>query len=107
METISLKVLATKVLTGKPEGNMIETKSFPRSKQKSYGEAIQETKAKGYGCAACGNRIYREVEAWEMSELPALSPWRYEHSVERYWRCERCGAVFQWIGGIAGPKFIN
>ena len=65
------------------------------------------TKAKGYGCAGCGNRIYEVVQAWEISELPESSSWTHEHSSVVHWRCEGCDAVFEIIGGSKGPQFLN
>ena len=65
------------------------------------------TKAKGYGCAGCGNRIYEVVQAWEISELPESSSWTHEHSSVVHWRCDGCDAVFEIIGGSKGPQFLN
>ena len=65
------------------------------------------TKAKGYGCAGCGNRIYEVVQAWEISELPASFTWNYEHTSVVHWKCEGCGAVFEIIGGSRGPQPLN
>ena len=70
-------------------------------------EKKQVTRARGYGCGACGNTIYQTVEAWEMSELPALSAWQYEHQIIVNWQCEGCGTVFEIIGGTAGPQILN
>ena len=64
-------------------------------------------KAKGYGCAGCGNRIYEVVQAWEISELPASFTWNYEHTPVNHWKCEDCGAVFEIIGGSRGPQPLN
>ena len=65
------------------------------------------TRAKGYGCAGCGNRIYEAIGAWEISELPASLPWQYEHVPAIHWKCEGCGVVFQIIGGTLGPVLIQ
>ena len=65
------------------------------------------TRARGYGCAACGNRIYLAVEQWELSELPQWSPWKHEHRPVIVWQCEKCGAIFKVIGGSRGPQPFN
>lgn len=65
------------------------------------------TRARGYGCGACGNTIYQAVEAWEMSELPEGSPWTHEHRAVIHWQCEECKAVYEIIGGSKGPQPIN
>ena len=67
----------------------------------------QSTRAKGYGCAGCQNRIYEAVQAWEISELPESSSWTHEHSSVVHWRCEGCDAVFEIIGGSRGLQKIN
>ena len=67
----------------------------------------ENVKAIGYGCAGCGNRIYEVVQAWEVSELPASSPWMYEHIPVIHWKSEDCGTVFEIIGGSKGPQFLN
>ena len=41
----------------------------------------------GYGCGRCGNRVYRLVPPG--------------------WMCERCGMVFELIGGIRGPVPVH
>ena len=107
METMSIKTLALKALQGNPEGNREETKSFPRGKQNGNQETTKETKACGNGCAACGNKIYQAVEAWETKELPESSPWQHDHKPVTHWQCEGCGAVFKIIGGSKGPQPIN
>ena len=107
METMGIKTLALKALQGNPEGNRGETKSFPRGKQKGVKETTPETKAKGYGCGKCGNKLYQAVEAWAMFELPASSAWTHEHTPVTNWQCEQCKAVYEWIGGNKGPQPIN
>jgi hypothetical protein len=67
----------------------------------------QNTKALGYGCAGCGNRVYQAVEAWVLSELPESSPWQYEHKPVVHWQCEQCSAVYELIGGSRGPQPLN
>ena len=65
------------------------------------------TKAKGYGCAGCGNKIYQAAQGWEVREISVDSEWTHEHKPETHWRCESCGTVFQYIGGSNGPQPIN
>ena len=67
----------------------------------------QPHQTKGYGCASCGNRIYKAVQTWEISELPAPSPWKYEHTPAVHWKCEGCGTIFQYIGGTRGPNVTH
>jgi uncharacterized protein with PIN domain len=64
-------------------------------------------RAQGYGCAACGNKIYRAIQSWETSNLPEPSSWTHNHRAVTYWHCESCGAVYELIGGSRGPKIIN
>ena len=59
------------------------------------------TREKGYCCAACGNKIYHAIEAWETYELPEPSPWTHEHRAVTHWQCGGCGRVFHWIGEIS------
>jgi DNA-directed RNA polymerase subunit RPC12/RpoP len=65
------------------------------------------TKARGYGCAGCGSKIYQTIQAWKMNELDQSSPWQYEHRLGTAWKCEGCGAVFQIIGGTKGSQYIT
>jgi hypothetical protein len=65
------------------------------------------TRAMGFGCAGCGNKIYEAVQAWEISELPATAPHTHEHIPVTHWQCEGCGSEFQYIGGTNGPQLIN
>ena len=65
------------------------------------------TKARGYGCAECGSKIYQTIQAWKMNELDQSSSWQYEHRLVTAWKCEGCGAVFQIIGGTKGPQYIT
>jgi len=67
----------------------------------------ENIKAIGYGCAGCGNKIFEALQAWESSELPASSPWMYEHIPVIHWKCLGCGAVFQWIGRTKDPELTN
>ena len=67
----------------------------------------KNVKAIGYGCAGCGNRIYQAVKVWDISELPASSPWTHEHKPITHWKCKGCGAVFSIIGGTRGPVLIQ
>jgi len=67
----------------------------------------KNVKAIGYGCAGCGNRIYQAVKVWDISELPASSPWTYEQKPITHWKCKGCGAVFSIIGGTRGPVLIQ
>ena len=64
-------------------------------------------RAKGYGCAGCGNKIYQVIQGWETKELPSSSPWTHEHKPVIQWKCEGCGIVFHWIGGTKGPQLIS
>jgi len=107
METMSLKSLAVKILAGNQQGNQTETKSFLGEKLKGNQETTQETRAKGYGCGACGNKIYQAVQTWEMSELPTGSPGTHEHRLVTHWQCEQCKAVYEIIGGSKEPQPIN
>jgi hypothetical protein len=43
--------------------------------------------AQGYGCAACGNKIYQQVF--------------------NGWECEKCKAIYEIIGGSKGPVLIQ
>ena len=122
METISLKALAIKTLEGNQEGNQQETKSFPRGIQegnhsKSFPVELprvgnqetlkkKPTKAQGFGCSGCGNKIYQAVQAWEISELPRTSEYTHEHKPVTHWQCQGCKAVFQIIGGSKGPTIM-
>ena len=65
------------------------------------------TRAKGFGCAGCGNCIYRAVEVWEIRELFEPSEYTHEHTPVTHWKCQGCGAVFEMIGGSRGPQIIN
>ena len=65
------------------------------------------TRARGFGCIGCGNRIYEAIQGWEMSELPESSPWTHEHTPVTNWKCQGCGAIFEIIGGSNGPQIIN
>ena len=67
----------------------------------------QPQRMKGYGCAGCGNKIYQAVKGWETNELPAPSPWKYEHTPAVHWKCEGCGTIFQYIGGTRVPMLIQ
>jgi hypothetical protein len=122
METTSLKALAIKTLEGNQEGNQQETKSFPRGIQegnsgKSFPVELprvgnqetlksKPTKALGYGCAGCGNRMYQAVQAWELNQLPETAEFQHEHKSITHWKCQGCGTVFQWIGGSQGPTIM-
>ena len=64
-------------------------------------------RATGYSCARCGNKIYQVIQGWETKELPASSPWMYEHIPVIHWKCEGCGINFQWIGGTKGPQLVS
>ena len=64
-------------------------------------------KAKGYGCAACGNKIYQAVRVWEISSLPEKSNFKFEHKQVTHWKCEGCDKIFQVIGGTKGPIIIQ
>ena len=46
-----------------------------------------QNRAHGYGCAACGCKIYR----------PDINGWK----------CENCNTVYEIIGGSRGPVFIQ
>lgn len=63
--------------------------------------------AQGYGCAGCGNRIYKAVNAWEMRQFPAGTIWEHEHQSVIHWRCEQCQTIYEIIGGSKGPEYIN
>ena len=101
------------------EGNVIKYKgpsevltpdilqTLKTKKQEILQAEKKPTRAQGYGCAGCGNRIYQAVEAWVLSELPESSPWQYEHKPVVHWKCEGCGAVFEIIGGSRDPQPIN
>jgi hypothetical protein len=65
------------------------------------------TRAKGFGCAGCGNKIYEAVEVWETREILEPSEFKHEHIQVTHWQCEGCGAVFEIIGGSKGPQFLN
>ena len=65
------------------------------------------TRARGYGCAGCGNKIYEAVEVWETREILEPSEFKHEHKPAMRWQCEGCGAVFEIIGGSKGPQPIN
>jgi hypothetical protein len=67
----------------------------------------QTVKALGYGCSGCGNRIYKAVKGWKISELPAVSTFTHEHTSVTHWQCETCETVYEIIGGTRGLQFIN
>ena len=64
------------------------------------------TRARGYGCVNCGNKIYQAVNSWEMSELPAGSPWSHEHRPIIAWQCEQCEAVDEIVNGSLEPHSL-
>ena len=65
------------------------------------------TRAMGFGCASCGNKIYEAVEVWETREILEPSEFKHEHIPVTHWQCEGCGAVFEIVGGSKGPQFLN
>jgi hypothetical protein len=65
------------------------------------------TRAKGFGCAGCGHKIYEAVEVWETREILEPSEFKHEHIQVTHWQCEGCGAVFEIVGGSCGPQFLN
>ena len=67
----------------------------------------KKIRATGYGCAGCGNRIYKAVEIWVTKEILEPFEFTHEHEPVTNWHCEGCGAVFLYIGGSKGPKLIN
>jgi hypothetical protein len=71
------------------------------------GNRTETIKVAGYGCGNCGYRIYRAAQVWEMASLPETSNYQHEHTPVIHWQCEGCGAAFEIIGGIRGPKYIN
>ena len=101
------------------EGNVIKYKgpsevltpdilqTLKTKKQEILQAGKKPTRAKGYGCAGCGNKIYQAVEAWETSELPASAAFQHEHKPVTHWQCERCSAVYEIIGGSRGPQPSN
>ena len=66
-----------------------------------------KTKARGYGCNACGCKTYMQVVAWKTTELPEYDPWRYEHRPVVAWRCEGCKTIYEIIGGSRKPIIIH
>ena len=101
------------------EGNVIKYKgpsnvltpdilqTLKTKKQEILQAGKKPTRAKGYGCASCGNRIYEAVEVWETREILEPSEFKHEHKPVTHWQCEGCGSVFEIIGGSLGPQFIN
>ena len=88
------------------------SKGFSQKSQDSQPKLVvipknESIKKLGYGCAGYGNRIYQAVKVWDISELPASSPWTHEHTPITHWKCKGCGAVFSIIGGTRGPVFIQ
>ncbi|KPJ97353.1 MAG: hypothetical protein AMJ60_11590 [Desulfobacterales bacterium SG8_35] len=67
----------------------------------------QPQKAKGYGCAGCGNKIYQAVTVWEMLNLPETAEFKYEHKPTTHWQCEKCRVIYEIIGGTRGPVLIQ
>ena len=101
------------------EGNVIKYKgpsdvltpdilqTLKTKKQEILQAGKKPTRAKGYGCAGCGNRIYRAVKAWEINQLADNAAYTHEHKPVTHWQCEGCGAVFEIIGGSRGPQPLN
>ena len=103
-------------LTLIPDGNKLrvrgnltdEDRELIRThKQEIINRLTGQIKARGYGCAGCGNKIYEAVQAWEISELPESAEFKHEHTLVINWQCEGCGAVFEMIGGSREPQIIN
>ena len=67
----------------------------------------QPQQVRGYGCAGCGNRIYRAVTVWEMLNLPETAEFKYEHKPVTNWQCENCKAIYEIIGGTRGPVLVQ
>ena len=78
-----------------------------RAKKQEIINEKKTARAKGYGCAGCGNKIYQAVNGWEISEPTSSFPWTHEHKPVIHWKCEGCGAVFEIIGGTRGPLLIQ
>ena len=93
-------------LSKAPFGTFDSTPSRHISENQSE-QRKNPTRARGYGCASCGNKIYTAVQVWDVSELPLGSPWSHERKPVTYWQCEGCGSVYEIIGGSRGPVFIN
>ena len=79
----------------------------PQSPHSPLGRVKTEKKAQGYGCAGCGGKVYTKSEIWVSYMLPESSEWEQEHSLVMGWKCDKCGAEFQYIGGSRGPQIIN
>ncbi|MCJ7600011.1 MAG: hypothetical protein MUO63_00760 [Desulfobulbaceae bacterium] len=115
METRSLKALSMRFLQGNHQGNQKETESFPKETSRKHFGNFKETtpapaqvakRAEGYGCGACGGKVYRQVTVWETRPLPPGSEWKYEHRPEVGWQCENCETVYPIIGGSRGPDIL-
>jgi hypothetical protein len=90
-------------LSKHPFGTFDSTKGSHVSENKLV-EDRKPKRAKGYGCGACGNKIYQEaVKTWTTKELPEQS----DKQSFAHWKCEGCGAIFEIIGGSKGPEYIN
>ena len=62
----------------------------------------QYPKAKGYGCAKCGNRIYTTFSNWKPEMFKsAFRP------VGDAWQCNKCGSVYALIDGSRGPEYLT
>jgi hypothetical protein len=92
-----------------------ETQARKRFSQNSQDsqlrlENIQDNeppRANGLGCVGCGNKIYKAVKGWEISELPVVSTFTHEHTSVTHWQCENCKVIYEIIGGTRGPQYIN
>ena len=90
-----------------PKNKDLETEELESNPSNPSGCENKPTKALGYSCSRCGNRIYQAVQAWEISELPGTAAYTHEHKPVTHWQCEGCGTVFQWIGGSQGPVVMS
>ena len=79
-----------------PKNTDLKTEELESNPSNPSGCEKKPTRAKGYGCSGCGNRIYQ-----------ATAPFTHEHKKVIHWQCEGCGAVFEIIGGTNGPQLIN
>ena len=81
---------------------LLNTGNSPRS-----SETHKTVRAAGYGCGACGCKIYQAVVTWEFIELPETEPWEYGHRPTTHWQCENCKSIYEIIGGSRGPVLIQ
>ena len=110
--TTDLKALARKVLE---RNNQCNTTATTAQKECNFNaisggqklHPVAPQKARAYGCAKCGNKIYTVVKMWELVALAEPEPFKFQHRQTTAWKCEGCGSVFSIIGGAQGPQYLT